>query len=85
MSEIVKILLIHIGFLIRTPTKVQFAAPIPPNKPEVKAPVSNKSSMSDYHRFAQTILSMALVEGFDVNFVVRVEQVADSSSDGPQE
>ena len=41
--------------------------------------------MSDYHRFAQTILSMALVEGFDVNFVVRVEQVADSSSDGPQE
>ena len=32
--------------------KVEFAAPMPPNKLEVEAPISNESSMSDYYRFA---------------------------------
>ena len=27
--------------------KVEFAIPMPPNKPEVEAPISNESSMSD--------------------------------------
>jgi len=29
--------------------KVQFAVPMPPNKLEVEAPISNESSMSDYY------------------------------------
>ena len=32
--------------------RVEFSAPMPPNKPEVEAPVSNDSSMSEYCRFA---------------------------------
>ena len=32
--------------------KVEFPAPMPPNTPEVKVPVPNKSSMSNYCRFA---------------------------------
>ena len=50
-----KILLILNGFRIRTNqgyVKVEFSAPIPPNKPEAEAPVSNDSSMSEYYRFA---------------------------------
>ena len=65
--------------------KMEFTAPMPPNKLEVEAPVSNESSISDYCRFAQTILSMLPVEGFDANFDVGVERVDDSLSDGPQE
>jgi len=62
---------------------VEFAAPMPP-KPEVEAPISNESSMSDYCRFAQTILFMLPVERFDADFGAGVEQVGDSLSDGPQ-
>jgi len=40
--------------------KVEFAAPMPPNKHEVEAPVPNESFMSDYCRFAQMILFMPL-------------------------
>ena len=39
--------------------------------------------MSDYCRFAQTVLTMPPVEGFDADFDVGVEQVDDSLSDGP--
>ena len=38
---------------------------MPPNMPEVEVPVPNESSMSNYCRFAQAILSMPLMEGFD--------------------
>jgi len=58
---------------------------MPPNKPEVDASVPNESSMSDYCRFAQTVLSMPPMEGFDADFDVGVEQVDGSPSDGPQE
>jgi len=53
--------------------KVEFAAPMPPNKPKVEALVSNESSMSDHCRFAQTVLSMPPVEGFNADFDVVVE------------
>ena len=64
---------------------MEFAAPMPPNKPDVEAPASNESSMSDYYRFAQTVLSMPPVEGFDADFDEGVERVDDNPSDGPQE
>jgi len=64
--------------------KVEFATPMPPNKTEIKAPVSSESSMSNCCRFAQTVLSMPPMEGFDVDFNVGVEWVNDSPSDGPQ-
>ena len=64
---------------------MEFTAPMPPNKPEVEALVSNESSMSNYCRFAQIVLSMPPVEGFDADFDVGVERVDDSPSNGPQE
>ena len=54
---------------------MEFAAPIPPNTPEVEVPIPNKSSMSDYYRFAQVALSMPPMEGFDADFDLWVEQV----------
>jgi len=76
---------ISYGDLDQGYVKVEFAAPIPPNKPEVEAPIFNESSMSDYCRFAQAILSMPSMEGFDADFDVGVERIDDSPSDGPQE
>ena len=32
--------------------EVQLAAPVPPNKPKVQAPISNESSIGDYCMFA---------------------------------
>ena len=61
--------------------KVEFAAPMPHNKPEVEAPVFNELSMSDYGRFAQTVISMPHVEGFDAKFDLGVARVDDSPSD----
>ena len=63
--------------------KVEFAALMPPNKLKVEAPISNESSMSDYCRFAQIVLSMPPVEGFDADVDVGVRRVDDSPSDGP--
>ena len=48
---------------------------MPPNKPEIGAPVSNDYSMSEYYRFARVVHSMPHLEGFDVDFDVGVEQV----------
>jgi len=48
--------------------KVEFATLIPPNTLEVEVPVPNKSSMSNYYRFAQAVLSMTPMEGFDADF-----------------
>ena len=61
--------------------EVAFSAPIPPNKPEVKAPISNDSLMSEYYRFAQVVHSIAPLEGFVVDFDVGIEQVDGSPSD----
>jgi len=52
---------------------VEFSASMPPNKPEVEAPISNDSSMSDSCRFAQVVHSMPPMEGFDADFDVGVE------------
>ena len=65
--------------------KVEFATPTPPSIYEVKAYASNESSMSDYCRFAQVVLSMPPIEGFDLDFNVGFEQVDGSPSYGPQE
>jgi len=54
---------------------VEFTTPMPPNKPKIEAPAPNESSTSDYCRFAQTTLSIPLMEGFDADFDVGVEQV----------
>jgi len=48
---------------------------MPPNTPEVKVLVPNESSMSKYYRFAQVVLSMAPIEGFEEDFDLGVEQV----------
>jgi len=53
---------------------VQFAASMPPNMPKVKAHIFKESSMSDYCRFAQAILSLPPMEGFDADFDLGVEQ-----------
>jgi len=59
---------------MRIPTeeyvKVEFTAPMPPKKPKVEAPISNEFSISDYCSFAQTVLSMPPVDGFDTDFNV---------------
>ena len=55
--------------------KVKFAALMPPNTPKVEVLVPNKFSMNDYCRFAQTVLSMPPMEGFDADFDLGVEQV----------
>jgi len=47
--------------------KVEFVAPMPPNTPKGEVPVLNKSSMSDYYRFVQAVLSMLPMEGFDAD------------------
>ena len=65
--------------------KVEFPIPMPPKKLEVEALVSNEYSMTDYCRFAQTVLSTPPVEGFDVDFDIAVERVGDSPSDRPQD
>ena len=48
--------------------KVKFAAPMPPTVPEVKTYASNKSSMSDYCKFAQVVLSLPPMERVDWDF-----------------
>ena len=57
---------------------------MPANMPKVEAHASNKSFMSDYCRFAQDVLSLPLMEGFDADFDLGVEQIDSSPSDGPQ-
>jgi len=65
--------------------KVEFSTPMPPNKLEVEAPISNDSSLSEYCRFARVLHSMPPLEGFDANFDIRVDQVDVRPSDGPRE
>ena len=65
--------------------KVEFSAPMPPNKPEEEAPISNDSSISEYCRFARVVHCMSQLDGFDVDFDLGVEQVDGSPSDGPRE
>jgi len=54
---------------------MEFAAPMPPNMPEVEVPLPNDSSISNYCWFMQAVLSMAPMEGFDVDFDLGLEQV----------
>ena len=60
---------------------MEFPVPVPPSMPKVEAHISNESSMSDYCRFVQVVLSLLLMEGLDADFDLGVEQVNSSSSD----
>ena len=62
--------------------KVEFTAPMSPNMRQVEPYVSNESSISDYYRFAQAVLSFAHMEGLDADFDLGIEQVESSSSNG---
>jgi len=61
---------------------VEFATLMPPNIPKVEAYAFNESTMSDYCMFAQVVLSLHLMEGFDADFDLRVEQSESGQSDG---
>ena len=52
---------------------MEFVAPMLPSIPKFEAHASNESSMSDYCRFAQVVLSLPPMQGFDVDFNLGVE------------
>jgi len=64
---------------------VEFFAPMPPNQPDIEAPSSNDSLLSEYCTFARIVHSMPLLESFNADFDVGVEQVDGSPSDGLRE
>jgi len=61
--------------------KVEFVAPTPPSTPEIEAHASNESTMSDYYKFAQVVLSLPAMQGVDAGFDLGIEQ-GDSSQSG---
>ena len=50
-----------------------FAAPRLLSMPKVKAHAYNESTVSNYYRFTQTVLSLAPMEGFEADFDLGVE------------
>ena len=52
---------------------MEFSAPMPPNQPEIEAPSSNDSSLSEYCRFTRVVHFMPHLEGFNADFDIRVE------------
>jgi len=54
---------------------------MPPNTLEVKVPMPNESSMSNYCRFAQPVLSMPPMKGFNVEFDLGDEQLDSNPPD----
>ena len=48
---------------------------MPANMPKVEAHASNKSFMSDYCRFAQDVLSLPSMEGFDADLTWGLNKV----------
>jgi len=52
---------------------VEFAVPMPPSIPKAEVYASNESSMNDYYRFAQVLLSSPLMEGVDLDFDLGIE------------
>ena len=51
--------------------KVAFAAHMPRSIPKVET--SNEFTMSEYCRFAQAVLSLPPIEGFDADFDLEIE------------
>ena len=47
---------------------------MPHNMPKVEAHASNESAISNYCRFAQVVLSLLPMEGFDADFDLGVKQ-----------
>ena len=56
---------------------------MPPSIPKVEAHASNESVMSDYCRFAQVILPLAPMKGFDADFDFEIKQGDSGQFDGP--
>jgi len=54
---------------------VEFIAPMLSSIPKVAAHASNESTMTDYYRFTQTILSLHSVEGFEADFDLRLNKL----------
>jgi len=52
---------------------VEFDALMPPSIPKVEPHTSNEPTLSEYCRFAQAVLSLPPMEGFDANFDLRAE------------
>jgi len=52
---------------------MEFAAPMPPNTHKVKAYASKESTISDYYRFGQAVLSLPPMEGVNVDFDWAIE------------
>jgi len=63
--------------------KVELAASMPPSIPKVDAHASNESTVRDYCRFAQVVLSLPPTEGFDADFDPGIEQGDSGQSDRP--
>ena len=61
---------------------MEFAAPTPPSISKVETYASNESSMSDYCRFAQVVLSLPPIEGVDFDFDLGIEHDNSSPSNG---
>ena len=62
--------------------KVEFTAPMPPSTPEVGVYASNESSMSDYCKFAQVVLSLPPMEGVNLDFDLGIEHDDSGPFDG---
>ena len=61
---------------------MEYATPTSPSIPKVEAHAYNESTMSDYCRFAQVVLSLPPMQGVDTNFDLGIEQVNSGQSDG---
>jgi len=64
--------------------KVEFTAPTPLSIPEVESYTSNESSLSDYYRFTQVVLSLPPMEEVDLDVDLGIEHDDSSPFDGLQ-
>jgi len=63
---------------------LEFPTPTLPSIPEVYAHACNKSTVTDYCRIAQVILSLPLLQGIDADFDLGIKQGGNGQSDGPR-
>ena len=54
---------------------MEFVAPVPPNIPKATTYASNKSTMSDYCRFAQTVLSLPPMKDLKWTLIWRLNKL----------
>jgi len=61
---------------------VEFPTPTPPSIPEIEAYAYNESSISDYCRFPQVVLSLPPIEGVHLEFDLGIEYDVNGPFDG---